>query len=609
MTALLVALLLPFSATADRHTVTAVAAADGTCRFGYEQRLDGWDKETYVLLPAAAYDGNRAFTPIPPVAPDYGAWYETSDVGSDVFPFRMHAKIPALAADNSGVLEGAAGDLSTPCAAFYFPKTKRGLICWFEPQLKGRDAGYTLSNGVLRIDYPARRKEFLFARSDAIDPPLACAPGERLSVNSRTDEFPCTSVAELFAAFFRLRRSFVSAPREPLPAAAERRRLASLVAKRMVDDSIRDVPDRGMTWSCGWCGGPMNVVALANVGWPGVNTLAAATLDHLARLQQPCGLFAGLTKDGVPQPERPSHPETASWHLTRRSADALFYAVPLLDLAGATPTREAALTRCADALVTIFEKYGELPQYVDQKTGTRLIAGSTSAAMAPAALVRMANRFNAPRYREAAAKIADQMCRTYLARGLSFGGPGDAADACDSESAYALLESCVALAEPSDGTERTMWLARAETAAHLVSTWIVPYRYQFPATSEYGKRGVNTVGSVIANHQNRHAAPGFCTASGDALVRLAKLTGNAAYRELYDDVISFFPQVIATPERPIRATLWTTNPRNLDVGAINERVNMSGWEGAKGVGEVFPGPCWSELSFLLIPGLTEETVR
>jgi hypothetical protein len=120
---------------------------------------------------------------------------------------------------------------------------------------------------------------------------------------------------------------------------------------------------------------------------------------------------------------------------------------------------------------------------------------------------------------------------------------------------------------------------------------------------------VNTVGSVVANLQNRHAAPGFCTASGDALVRLASLTGDKAYREMYDDVVSFFPQVISTPERPIRATLWTDAPRDLPPGAINERVNMSGWEGLKGVGEVFPGPCWSELSFLMIPGLTDKELK
>jgi hypothetical protein len=436
-----------------------------------------------------------------------------------------------------------------------------------------------------------------------------------MSVRYRFDSFPCADVAGLYAELFRRRKSFVSAPRAPMPSADERRRLAGLVAKRMADDSIRDVPDRGMTWSSGWCGGPMNVAALANVGWPGVEKIAAATLDFMADTIEPCGLFRGLSRDGKVVRERPALDSSEGLLLTRRAADGLFWAEQLLDVAAKAPDggearqmrREAALKRCADALCTVFDRCGELPQYVDRVAGESRIAGSTSAAVAPAALVRMYARFGERKYLDYAARIADQMCRDYLSRGLSFGGPGDAADACDSESVYALLESCVSLAEHHP--ERDRWIARAREAAHLLSTWVVPYSYEFPADSEYGRRGVNTVGSVIANLQNRHAAPGFCTASGDALIRLAALTGDGAYREMYDDVVSFFPQVISTPERPIRATLWTDTPRDLAPGAINERVNMSGWEGLKGIGEVFPGPCWSELSFLMIPGLTDKELK
>ena len=602
-------------ATTGEISVAGRADESGNCRFRWERRLDGWDSDTYVMLPAAAYDGNRAFAGVPPPEGDYGAWYRPSDFGSGRCPYTMHEKIPALAPDNSGVLEGSAGDLAAPCAAFFFPKSKKGAIMWFQPQVRGRDAGYRIENGILRVEYPARRKELLLKASDEADPPIACRPNELLTAKCRVDEFPCEDVAGLYAEFFRRRRSFVSGVCEPVPPEAERRRLAGLVAKRMADDSIRDVPDRGMTWSSGWCGGPMNVAALANVGWPGVEKIAAATLDFMADTIEPCGLFRGLSRDGGAVRERPALDSSEGLLLTRRSADGLFWAERLLDVAAKAPDggaarqmrREEALKRCADALCAIFDRCGELPQYVDRVTGESRIAGSTSAAMAPAALVRMYARFGEWKYLDCAARIADQMCRDYLSRGLSFGGPGDAADACDSESAYALLESCVSLAERHPA--RGKWIARARDAAHLLSTWVVPYGYEFPADSEYGRRGVNTVGSVIANLQNRHAAPGFCTASGDALVRLSALTGDKAYREMYDDVVSFFPQVISTPERPIRATLWTDAPRDLPPGAINERVNMSGWEGLKGVGEVFPGPCWSELSFLMIPGLTDKELK
>lgn len=598
-------------ATTGKISVVGKADADGNCRFSWERRLDGWDSDTYVMLPAAAYDGNRAFVHIAPPEGDYGAWYRPSDFGSGKCPYTMHEKIPALAPDNSGVLEGSSGDLAAPCAAFFFPKAKKGAIIWFQPQVKGRDAGYRLENGVFRVEYPARRKELLFKASDEVDPPIACAPGETLRACCRVDEFACEDVAGLYAEYFRRRRSFVSGERAATPPAEERRRLANLVAGSMVKGSIREVPDQGRTWSSGWCGGPMNVAALVAVGWPDAGKIAASTLDFMADTIEPCGFFRGLSRDGKPVRERFALESSEGLLLTRRAADGLFWAEQILDAAAKAPgsdearqmRREKALKRCADAFCELFDRYGELPQYIDRVTGESRIAGSTSAAMAPAALVRMYVRFGDRRYLDYAAKIADQMCREYLSRGLSFGGPGDAADACDSESIYALLESCVSLAERHP--DRAKWIARAKDAANLLSTWVVPYAYEFPADSEYGRRGVNTVGSVIANLQNRHAAPGFCTASGDALSRLAALSGDMAYLEMFKDVIAFFPQVIATPERPIRATLWTDEPRNLESGWINERVNMSGWEGLKGVGEVFPGPCWSDLSFLLSPGLVD----
>ena len=37
----------------------------------------------------------------------------------------------------------------------------------------------------------------------------------------------------------------------------------------------------------------------------------------------------------------------------------------------------------------------------------------------------------------------------------------------------------------------------------------------------------------------------------------------------------------------------------LPPGFINERVNMSDWEGSQNVGEVFCGSCWSEVSNML----------
>ena len=105
---------------------------------------------------------------------------------------------------------------------------------------------------------------------------------------------------------------------------------------------------------------------------------------------------------------------------------------------------------------------------------------------------------------------------------------------------------------------------------------------------------------AVANVQNRHAAPGFCISSADALLRLSKLTGDPLYRDLCEDVRAFMPQVVSTKESPFIAKLWTDSPKAQLPGAMNERVNLSNWEGEDGRGEIFSGGCWCEASFLLM---------
>ena len=160
--------------------------------------------------------------------------------------------------------------------------------------------------------------------------------------------------------------------------------------------------------------------------------------------------------------------------------------------------------------------------------------------------------------------------------------------------AFALLESAVVLFE-SAGDPR--WLEAAETLAAFCSSWVVTYAYRFPANSEFGRLGINTVGAVFANIQNKHAAPGICTLSGDSLLKLYRFTKNEACLELLKDIAYCLPQCVSTEEKPIYS--WDVTPKKLPAGFICERVNMSDWEGPSAVGGVFWGSCWSETSLLL----------
>ena len=102
---------------------------------------------------------------------------------------------------------------------------------------------------------------------------------------------------------------------------------------------------------------------------------------------------------------------------------------------------------------------------------------------------------------------------------------------------------------------------------------------------------------MFANVQNKHSAPGLCTASGDAIYKLYKYTGNKAYLELLRDIVSFLPQCVSTEERPIYS--WDQPPKKLLPGCICERVNTSDWEGPEYVGGVFDVSCWCETAVLL----------
>ena len=187
----------------------------------------------------------------------------------------------------------------------------------------------------------------------------------------------------------------------------------------------------------------------------------------------------------------------------------------------------------------------------------------------------------------------------------------------DSESGFGLLESFVVLYEV---TGNPKWLTYARECAHYCSSWVVSYNYCFPPESEFGRHQKKTVGSVFANLQNKHSAPGICTLSGDSLLKLWQWTKDPLYLELVKDIALTISQYMSTNEAPIYD--WDLSPEEREQGSpdqleahrlpqgfICERVNMSDWETDRCIGGVFRRSCWSETSNLLalaevIPQLT-----
>ena len=226
----------------------------------------------------------------------------------------------------------------------------------------------------------------------------------------------------------------------------------------------------------------------------------------------------------------------------RRTADTLFYLLEQIawrerttpskdaaEPAGVEPRWTKAARRAADALSGLWERHRQFGQVVDVETGELIVGGSAAAGLVPAALVRAADRFKEPRYRDVAVDAGRAFFDRFVSDGLTCGGPGDALQCPDSESAAALVESFMSLYEATG--DRT-WVERARTAAHLLSTWVLSSDGDPCAAG-----GPRLTGAVIADAQNRAPGPGLVLLGGDALLRLARATGDRALLELLRDIV------------------------------------------------------------------------
>lgn len=391
-------------------------------------------------------------------------------------------------------------------------------------------------------------------------------------------------------------------------------------------------------WQTGWVGGCMNTLPGLLLGNDETRDKSRRTLDFVfTKLQHPGGFLRGVFCDGRAYGDNFLEPENDNIVMSRKNADALYYlAKQFLGLREKDeeipPLWTDGLKRLADAFVTFYDKNGDIGQFMDMSTGELYIGSSASGGLVGAGLALCSLIFDEKRYLQYAETITRNYYHDYIAKGFTNGGPGEILSAPDSESAFALLESFMILYRM---TEDPFWLRAAEDCASLCASWCVGYDYRYQDDTQFAARHTATTGAVWANVQNKHAAPGICTMSGESLLHLYRATGNEAYLTLLKDISHNLTQFVSTPENPIYASyIWDENPaherkmqnrRNAGtvltlskkspkfqkqmrsaygkifnpVGRINERVNLSDWEGKNNVGEIPFGSCWCEVSALL----------
>jgi hypothetical protein len=558
---------------------------------GLRLRLAGWSRDAYVVLPGACYAGNRfesRYLAYPPLLT------EPADIGPNVPP--IVTDIPRLNCHpgDSGISELAA-DLASPATALFLPDRRLGVVVLVDPATAIGRTGIVFeesadrSAAAVSIGAP-----FAYERSRASGAASGTSaasggafgggrghtanvhPGTPVAVRARVYVFDCADVPALFARLFAVRKALTGATERvhELPFSAAFAAHEERVNRRWVEapgfyaTGARD--SAYSTWQTGWCGGLATTVPLFAAGAARSRERARRTIALVAGDgQAPSGFFHAVSdgktwyEDGfaAPLPRRapaaPSYRHAQRWHLVRRTADTLHAAMKQLALVDRRPAGEAdrppaelapAARRAADALQRLWERYHQLGQFVDVESGDLIVGGSSSAGIAPAALALASVKFNHDPYLRVARAAAEQYHDRYVRAGVTCGGPGDALQCPDGESAAALLESFVTLYEV---TREAAWLDRARAAAHLAASWVVSYE---PQGDEAGvARELRATGAVLGDAQNGRAAPGYLLSSGDALFRLYRATGDVALLELLRDTAHGLAQHLRAAEKAAAA--------------------------------------------------------
>jgi hypothetical protein len=594
--------------------------------FSLSMVTEQWEKSNYVLMPGAVYNGNR-FVSLPlPYPPYYEPPHNNRFTDAEVI-----TSIPHLDMENrKSQISLLSGDMASPLCGFYDFNCQSGSVLLGEHQCHSYYTGFTVDENQIDgkasfvLSVPGVRETTQYFFGDQNDGhgfrPDLSAPsqdtgaifkqGQSLTLTVCVFHWQQISLPE----FFKL----VNSTKTTLEAPNQFYNIPFYKAYTSIKEKYQkeNFTEEGyysvgtnwnihqQCWQAGWTGGGINSYPLLLEDVSEARQRALSTLRFIfSRLQHPSGWVFGMYGNGKFYGDGgDSNPDTIL--LVRKNADLLYFSLKqLLWLSeNGIPTQEfeQPVKAFCDAFVRLFHKYGQLGQFIDMATEEIVIGNSAGACMAVGALALASEYYQNPEYCHVAEQLGEYYYINYVNKGMLNGCPGEICQAPDSEAAFAMLESYVQLFET---TQKNIWLSRAQETCEIAMTWVMSYDFVFPARSTAAKRGVHSSGTVFANAQNKHSAPGICTLSGNSLLKLFRFTGNAKYLQNLHAIAHSLPQYVSLVEDPE----FTLEGKYLPPGYMNERVQTSDWEGKETVGEFLYGSNWPEVSMLLtfveVPGV------
>lgn len=595
-----------------RNTQGSVKNANISVEFEFEN----WNKENYVLAPAAVYNGNRFRV----AKKGYPPMLHTEDSIGENMETTI-TDVPHLNSSGNGTIELLSGDMATPSYGIYFKDKSKGMLIY---SIHKTETGYTGlifreegDKACVEIQAPGvRGKMYQMTDSglESDDKGYDFKEGNCVKMHLKVISFECHDVCELFRVFWETRKCM----NEPVKIenSVPFSKAFEIIEQKFIATQWNEkygyfmIAPHGQgkygDWQAGWVGGGLNSLPFLADGGERSEKMAEQTLTTVfSKLQTSNGYIFPIMYEGKLLGDDYCHQEKTEVLLLRKNADVLAYGcrhiyvkqakgqvVPELWMDG--------IKKLADTFVRLWKKHGQFGQFVNINNDEIYMGGTASAGIAVAGLALCGRLFGDKEYITVAESAADLYYCEYLCKGLLNGGPGEILQCPDSESAFGLLDGYVTLYEV---TSDKKWLDYAQQCAYQCSSWCVSYDFDFPEYSEFGRLEMKTTGSVFANVQNKHSAPGICTLSPVALLKLFRYTGDERYLKLCFEIAHNVVQYLSREDRPIIS--W--DGEVLPPGWMSERVNMSDWEGKKTIGGVFKGSCWCEISTLMtfvdIPGV------
>ncbi|WP_143305960.1 hypothetical protein [Chitinophaga vietnamensis] len=598
-------------------TLTAGAASQTALAVSLD--FSRWSPRNYVLAPAIVYNGNRYRV----IGNGYNPPYPADMYYNPAVPLTI-SNNPQLSPDSgqASCIALQTGNAATPAICFFAPAQQKGFILLTTQQTRFGNSGLNImENGrkdscTIEITAPAVRK--LAAGFGDFHPSGDRAPdwqaGDSVALHFRMLVFDAVNIPALLNKFMQVRKA-LSAPNDPrniLPMSQELQSAAAICKGNFVKAPAGSYykPENNNDFQLGWVSGMMNTYPMLALNDAKERQHVAEELDFVvAKLQGKSGYFyGGITADGALRPEKMNPAFPALQAMVRKNGDVLFWLMKHLLLLKAQgygntikPAWEQAAQRLAAAFANSWEAHHEFGQYIAPETGEIAVYNSTAGAIVPAGLVLASRYFHVRKW----TTIAQDASAFYYLRdvekqGLTGGDCGDISQDANSESAFAFLESLMAMYYHSKDRR---WLERAETQAALCATWTLSYDPVFPSGSEIQRLGCHMAGAVFASIQNKHAAPGICTSSGDALFKLFRATGNPAYAALLRDIQHAHAEAVNMPGH--LTTRYLT-------GSSMERIQPSDAEGKGATGNfINTRNSWTETNGMLmaleIPGIYINT--